>query len=126
MVETPVGQKCRSCGKVEYRNAGSGRRYAAGALGLLTASILQAVLTRLPLGILAIVIPLVVGYLTGTVVRTVGGIGFGLGPTAAIATACGMAMGLLFLGIPLPALFRFGFLFAAGIGAYVAHYRASH
>lgn len=126
MIETPVGHKCLSCGKVEFRSPAAGRRYAAGGAGLVVAAVLQALLTVLPLGILALVIPLVVGYVTGSVVRAAGGGRFGLGPTAAIATACGMAMGMLFLGVPLAGLFRLGFLFAAGIGAYAAHYRASH
>jgi hypothetical protein len=127
MVETPVGHKCLSCGRVEFKAAAAGRRrYAAGGAGLVTAAVLQAVLVRLPLGVLALVTPLIVGYLTGSVVRSLGGSGFGLGSTAAIATGCGMALGLLILGVPLPGLFRLGFLFAAGIGAYVAWYRANH
>lgn len=126
MVDTPVGQKCRSCGTVEFRAPPAGRRYAAGGAGLLTSAVLQAALVQLPLGVLALVIPLIVGYATGSVVRRIGGPGFGLGSTAAIATGCGMAMGLLLLGMPLPGLFRLGFLFAAGIAAYVAFYRASH
>jgi hypothetical protein len=127
MVETPVGHKCLSCGRVDFKaSAGSRRRYAAGAAGLVTAALLQAVLVRLPLGVLALLTPLIVGYVTGSVVRRVGGAGFGLGSTAAIATGCGMAMGLLILGVPLPGLFGLGFLFAVGIGAYVAAYRANH
>jgi hypothetical protein len=127
MVETPVGQKCLSCGRVEFKSPqGTGRRYAAGGAGLLTAALLQVLLSMIPLGILALVIPLVVGYLTGTAVRALGGRNFGLGPTAAVAAPCGMALGMLFLGFPLGGLFRLGFLFSAGIAAYVAHYRASH
>ena len=126
MVLTPVGQKCLSCGKVEFKAAAGGgaRRYAAGGAGLLTAAVLEVAIFSLGLGILAFVAPLIVGYLTGLVVRKVAGGGFG--STAAIATGCGMAMGFLLLGAPLRFLLGFGFLFQAAIAAYVAWYRANH
>lgn len=126
MVLTPVGQKCLVCGRVEFKAPGGARRYAAGIAGLLTAAILEVAAISLQLGILAFVAPLIVGYLTGSVVRKVVGGRFGAGPTAAIATGCGMAMGLLFIGAPLRILLGIGFLFQAGIAAYVAWYRANH
>ena len=126
MVLTPVGQKCLSCGRVEFKAPASPRRYAAGLAGLLTAAILQVAAVSLLLGILAFVAPLLVGYLTGSVVRKVVGSGWGAGSTAAVATGCGMAMGLLFVGAPLRFLLGFGFLFQAAIASYVAWYRANH
>ncbi|MEX2551542.1 MAG: hypothetical protein WD627_00875 [Actinomycetota bacterium] len=126
MVLTPVGQKCLSCGRMELKSPGGARRYAAGFAGLLTAAILEVAAVSLPLGILAFVAPLLVGYLTGSVVRKAAGGRFGAGSTAAVATGCGMAMGLLFVGAPLRLLFGFGFLFQAAIAAYVAWYRANH
>lgn len=125
MVLTPVGQKCLVCGRVEFKGPGSARRYGAGVAGLLTAAILQVAVLLLQLGILAFVAPLIIGYVTGWVVRRLVGGGSAAGSAAAIATGCGMAMGLLFLGAPLRFLLGFGFLLQAAIAAYVAWYRAS-
>jgi hypothetical protein len=126
MVLTPVGQKCLVCGRVDYKAPGGARRYVAGVAGLLTAAILEVAAVSIQLGIVAFVVPLIVGYVTGSVVRKVVGGRFGAGSTAAIATGCGMAMGLLFVGAPLPFLLGFGFLIQAAIAAYVAWYRANH
>lgn len=120
MVQTPVGQKCRTCGRVEYRASGGSRRYLAGGAGLVTAAVLQVALASLPLGMLSFAAPLLLGYVTGSVVRRAGG--WGMGSAAAVATACGMAMGLLFLGVPLTRLLRF--VFPVGMAAFVAAYRA--
>lgn len=124
MVNSAVGQKCRKCARIEYRaGAGGGRRYLAAGAGLLTAAVLQVALMLSPLGgMLSFLLPLVVGYATGSVVKKVGG--WGLGSAAAIATGCGVAIGLLFVGVPLGAAFRF--LFRIAIASYVAYYRASH
>lgn len=123
MVNSSVGQKCRKCGKVEYRaGVGGPKRYLAAGAGLFTAAVVQVGLMIMPLGMLGFFVPLIVGYITGSVVKKVGG--WGLGSNAAIATVCGIALGLLFVGVPLSRLL--GFFFPVAIAAFVAFYRANH
>lgn len=127
MVTTPVGQKCRSCAKFVYRKpAGGARHYLAGGAGLLCAAVLEVLLRLLPLGFLALLVNLVIGYVTGSVVRSLSRGAASAGPTAAVAAGCGIAIGLLFMGVPLQSLFRVGVLFSLAIASYVAWFRASH
>ena len=123
MNETPVGMKCPRCARVEYQKRGDRRRYAAGAAGLISAGALGAV-TVIGLGNLNFLVAILLGIVTGAVVRKVGRGRAGLGGTAALAAVFGLALGLLALGAPISLLFSPFFLIpgavAAGSAALVA------
>ncbi|HEX2053629.1 MAG TPA: hypothetical protein VHJ78_07900 [Actinomycetota bacterium] len=116
MHESAVGMKCPSCARVEYRDPGARRRYAAGAAGLVAAAVLGAGAAML-LGRLNFLVAIVLGVAVGAVVKKVGAGRPRLGGTAAAATGCGIALGLLALGAPFSLLFNPAFLFPALLGA---------
>ncbi|MGQ0678987.1 MAG: hypothetical protein ACT4OM_04905 [Actinomycetota bacterium] len=125
MVNSAVGQKCRKCSRIQYQSSGphSRRRYLAGGAGMLAAAGLQLGSFFVPLGILGLIMPLLIGYLTGTVVKRVGG--WGMASAAAIAAVCGIALGYLVAGAPLGIVLHPRMIFTYGIAAYIAHYRAN-
>lgn len=123
MTETPVGMKCPTCARVQYRKQSSRRRYAAGIAGLAAAGLLGAASVML-LGRMNFLVAILLGVATGAVVKKVGRARAGLGGTAALAAVCGLALGLLALGAPVPLLFSPFFLIpgliAAGSAALIA------
>jgi hypothetical protein len=126
MRESAVGMKCPSCARPELRaRVGETRRWLAGLAGLVTASVAGALLALLRVGFLGFIMPILVGLVTGAVVRRAGRKRPGLGGTAAVATVCGLALGALALGASLGALFSPGFLIAAAIAAVSAAFTAS-
>jgi hypothetical protein len=125
MNETPVGMKCPNCARVQFgRPADLGRRYAAGAAGLLAAALLGAAVVVL-LGRFGFLTGVVLGLAVGALVRAVGRRRAGLGGIAAAATACGLALGVLGLGASFVFLFSPPFLFPALIAAAAAAFMAS-
>jgi hypothetical protein len=126
MRETPVGMKCPSCARPEFRSSpGESRRWLAGLSGLLASAIIGALLTVVGLGRFGILVAALVGLVAGSIVRAAGKRRAGLGGTAAVSTACGLALGQLALGVPFGALLGFPFLFAAGVAALAAAFFAT-
>ena len=124
MHETPVGMKCPKCAKVEFRNAGGRRQYAAGAAGLLTAAVLGYGMFSV-MGRIGFLTALILGAVAGVVVQKVGVRRRGLGGTAAVATACGLALGALALGASLTNLATPAFLMPAAISAAASAFMAT-
>ncbi|HEX2179263.1 MAG TPA: hypothetical protein VHL54_07075 [Actinomycetota bacterium] len=125
MHETPVGMKCPNCARVQYaKPKDMGRRYAAGAAGLLAAAVLAAAVVPM-LGRFSPLIGVVVGLVVGAVVRSIGRRRAGLGGIAATGTACGLALGFLVLGAPFTYLLSAPFLFPAVIATAAAAFMAS-
>lgn len=124
MNETPVGMKCPKCAKVEFRNAGGCRQYGAGAAGLVASALLGYGLFSV-MGRIGFLTALILGGVVGLVVQKVGARRRGLGGTAAVAMACGLAMGVLALGASLPQLATPAFLMPAAISAAAAAFMAT-
>jgi hypothetical protein len=125
MRESAVGMKCPSCARPELRaRMGESRRWMAGLAGLGAAGVAGALLTMFRVGVLGLIMPILVGLVTGSVVRAAGRRRPGLGGTAAVATFCGLALGPLALGVPYRALLSAGFLISAAIAAVSAAFTA--
>jgi hypothetical protein len=125
MRESAVGMKCPSCARPRLRaHVGEARRWVAGLAGLGAAAVAGALLTVLRLGALGFIMPIVVGLVTGSVVRAAGRRRPGLAGTAAVATVCGLALGPLALGVPFGALLHGGFLISTAIAAVTAAFIA--
>jgi hypothetical protein len=117
--------KCPSCARPRLRaHVGETRRWLAGLAGLGAAALAGALLTVVRVGPLGLIMPILVGLVTGSVVRAAGRRKPGLGGTAAVATVCGLALGPLALGVKFGALFSAGFLFSAAIAAVTAAFTA--
>ena len=80
------------------------RRWKAGLAGLAASAAMGALMTVFGLGRLGLLLPLIVGVVAGSVVRSAGKRRPGLAGTAATATACGLALGSLATGLPVGAL----------------------
>lgn len=97
MHETPVGMKCPDCARIDFRKSGGRRQYAAGAVGLLAATVIGYGVYS-ALGRVGFLVAIALGAATGLVVKKVGIRRRGLGGTAALAAICGLAMAALALG----------------------------
>lgn len=103
MNEAAVGIKCPACARVEINPLTRKRRYKGAVIGLLVATALAAVARFLvPSAGFGYLISPIMGFIVGSVVRKQSGSGNG-GP-AAVAAACGVVLGRLLVGIPLPLL----------------------
>lgn len=121
MVETPVGMKCPACARVRLRPEEGRRRYLAGAAGLLTAASIAGVMFAVRGSFFGLLMAMLLGLVTGSVVRKVGGAARpGMASVGAIATGCGLALGLLAVKVPFPALLSPGFLLPSAFAAAVA------
>ncbi|MDQ4148762.1 MAG: hypothetical protein M3164_02025 [Actinomycetota bacterium] len=110
MNETAVGMKCPACARPGGAARMEARRWRAGVAGLASSAAIGALLSVVRIGRLGFLIALLAGVVCGSVVRAAGKRRPGLGGTAALATACGLALGALAVGVPVPALFSSGFV----------------
>lgn len=124
MHETPVGMKCPDCARVEFRKSGGRRQYAAGAAGLLAATLIGYGAFS-ALGRVSFLVAIVLGAATGFVVQKAGNRRRGLGGTAALAAICGLAMAALALGAVPGFLASPMFLIPGGVAAAAAAFMAT-
>jgi len=124
MHETPVGMKCPDCAHIDFRKPGSRRQYAAGAAGLLAATVIgYGVLSAF--GRVSFLVAIALGAAAGFVVQKVGIRRRGLGGTAALAAICGLAMAALALGAVPGYLASPMFLIPGGVAAAAAAFVAT-
>lgn len=124
-MQTPVGMKCPACARVKLRPEVGRRRYLAGGAGLLTAALMAGVMFAVRGSFPGLFMGMLAGLVTGSVVRKVGGAAHpGMASAGAIASGCGLALGLLAVKVPFAALLSPGFLLPAALAAAVAALRA--
>lgn len=124
MHETPVGMKCPDCARTEFRKGGGRRQYAAGAAGLLTATVVGYGVYS-AMGRVSFLIALALGAAAGFVVQKVGVRRSGLGGTAALSAICGLAIAALAVGAAPVYLATPMFLIPAGVSAAAAAFLAT-
>ncbi|MEX2588095.1 MAG: hypothetical protein WD602_08915 [Actinomycetota bacterium] len=100
------------------------RRYKGAVVGLLAAALMAvAAVIFIPSGGFGFLVSPMMGFVVGTVVRKTAGAG--LAAPAAVAAACGLALGRLLVGVPFLALLTPRPLISAGLAAAAAAFAAS-